>query len=129
MARAIVIGSSYFTDEQMVFDKCLEILENLDDVEIVTAGDELFSKIVESFAKLYGYSLIEFATQSFVYGDRPSVAFRNMNMINYTEAVKVKILIAFCCGEDPDITYMLVAARSAHIDSYVFMEEYNEESR
>ena len=114
--KVIIAGSRGFSDFQLLYAKCEEILANVDEVEIVSGTARGADKLGEHYASLKGHSVIQFPADWDKHG-RASGYIRNKEMADYSDC-----LIAFWDGESRGTKHMIDLATerglSVHIINY-----------
>ena len=114
--KVIIAGSRGFSDFQLLYAKCEEILANVDGVEIVSGTARGADKLGEHYAGLKGHSVRQFPSDWDKHG-KAAGYIRNKEMADYADC-----LIAFWDGESRGTKHMIDLATerglSVHIINY-----------
>ena len=114
--KVIIAGSRGFSDFQLLYAKCEEILANVDGVEIVSGTARGADKLGEHYAGLKGHSVRQFPADWDKHGAKSGMI-RNKEMAIYADC-----LIAFWDGESRGTKHMIDLATerglSVHIINY-----------
>jgi hypothetical protein len=114
--KVIIAGSRGFSDFQLMYAKCEEILANVNEVEIVSGTARGADKMGEHYASLKGYNVARFPAEWDKHG-KAAGYIRNKEMADYADC-----LIAFWDGESRGTKHMIDLATernlSVHIITY-----------
>ena len=114
--KVIIAGSRGFSDFQLLYAKCEEILANVDEVEIVSGTARGADKLGEHYASLKGHSVRQF-TPDWDKQGKAAGYIRNKEMADYADC-----LIAFWDGESKGTKHMIDLATekglSVHVINY-----------
>ena len=119
--KVIIAGSRGFSDFQLMYEKCEEVLANRDDVEIVSGTAKGADKMGEHYASLKGFKVKQFPADWEKYGKSAGYK-RNLEMAEYSD-----VLIAFWDGSSRGTKHMIDLANSKKIIVHVI--EYNQWDR
>lgn len=112
--KVIIAGSRGFSNFQLLYTKCEEILETQSDVEIVSGTAKGADKLGEHYASLKGYSVARFPAD---WSKGRSAGFiRNAEMANYSDC-----LIAFWDGNSSGTKHMINLAESKGLEVHVIL--------
>jgi hypothetical protein len=116
MKKVIIAGSRDFSDFQLLYAKCEEILESQTDIEIVSGTARGADKLGEHYASLKGHSIAKFPADWDKHG-KAAGYLRNKDMADYADC-----LIAFWDGSSRGTKHMIDLAKekglSVHIVNY-----------
>ena len=114
--KVIIAGSREFSDFQLLYAKCEEVLANVKEAEIVSGTARGADKLGEHYAGLKGHSVIQFPADWDKHG-KAAGYIRNKEMADYADC-----LIAFLDGESRVTKHMIDLATerglSVHIINY-----------
>lgn len=114
--KIIIAGSRGFSDFQLLYAKCEEILANAKEAEIVSGTARGADKLGEHYASLKGYSVSQFPADWDKHGKAAGYV-RNKEMADYADC-----LIAFWDGKSRGTKHMIDLAKekglSVHIINY-----------
>jgi hypothetical protein len=114
--KVIIAGSRGFSDFQLLYAKCEEVLANVGEAEIVSGTARGADKLGEHYASLKGHSVIQFPADWDKHG-KAAGYIRNKEMADYSDC-----LIAFWDGESRGTKHMIDLATerglSVHIINY-----------
>lgn len=114
--KVIIAGSRGFSDFQLLYAKCEEVLANVKEAEIVSGTARGADKLGEHYAGLKGHSVRQFPADWDKHG-KAAGYIRNKEMADYADC-----LIAFWDGESRGTKHMIDLAiergLSVHIINY-----------
>ena len=113
MKKVIIAGSRDFSDFQLLYSKCEEILESQTDIEIVSGTARGADKLGEHYASLKGHSVAKFPADWDKHGKAAGYV-RNKEMAEYAD-----MLIAFWDGESRGTGHMINLATEKGLDVHV----------
>ena len=105
MIKVIIAGSRTFNNYLLLAETCDHMLQNQDEVEIVSGGAKGADKLGELYAEQYGYEVRHFLPNWTNYGNVAGFI-RNKDMAAYADA-----LICFWDGTDKETLNMIQVAR------------------
>ena len=106
MFRVIIAGSRYFTDYDLLVQRCDNSLAHvIEPIEIVSGAAPGADRMGELYATARGYSLVKFPAQWNKFG-RSAGPIRNRQMAEYANA-----LIAFPLGKSFGTRNMIATAK------------------
>lgn len=110
MFKVIIAGSRTFSDYKLLATTCDHMLQNQDDVEVVSGKEPKGAdKLGELYAEEKGYRVEEFPAHWSQFGNAAG-PLRNKQMAEYADA-----LIAFWDGKSRGTLNMIQVARAAGI--------------
>ena len=110
MIKVIIAGSRTFSDYKLLATTCDHMLQNQEDVEIVSGKEPKGAdKLGELYAEEHGYNVEEFIPFWAQFGDAAG-PIRNKAMAEYADA-----LICFWDGQSKGSLNMIQVARNAGI--------------
>ena len=104
MIKVIIAGSRGFTNYDLLASTCEHMLQNHEDVEIVSGGANGADKLGEIFAEEKGYEIKQFVPEWSIHGGAAGYL-RNKTMAAYADA-----LIAFWDGTSKGTSHMIQIA-------------------
>ena len=107
MIKVIIAGSRGFNNYLLLAKTCDHMLQNQQEVEIVSGGAKGADKLGELYAEQYGYEVTQFLPHWARYGSVAGFV-RNKEMAVYADA-----LICFWDGSSKGTLNMIQVARSA----------------
>lgn len=107
MIKVIIAGSRGFNDYQLLAKTCDHILQNQEDVEIVSGGARGADKLGELYAEQCGYDIRRFIPDWGGLGNSAGFL-RNQQMASYADA-----LIAFWDKSSQGTWHMITIAHNA----------------
>lgn len=114
--KVIIAGSRDFSDFQLLYAKCEEVLANVKEAEIVSGTARGADKLGEHYASLKGYSVRQF-TPDWDKQGKSAGYIRNKEMADYSDC-----LIAFWDGISRGTKHMIDLATekglSVHVINY-----------
>ena len=114
--KVIIAGSRDFSDFQLLYAKCEEVLANVNKAEIVSGTARGADRLGEHYASLKGHSVRQFPADWDKHGKAAGYV-RNKEMADYADC-----LIAFWDGESRGTKHMIDLATekglSVHIINY-----------
>jgi hypothetical protein len=114
--KVIIAGSRGFSDFQLLYAKCEEVLANVKEAEIVSGTARGADKLGEHYASLKGYSVRQF-TPDWDKQGKAAGYIRNKEMADYADC-----LIAFWDGQSRGTKHMIDLATekglSVHVINY-----------
>lgn len=113
MKKVIIAGSRDFSDFQLLYAKCEEILESQTDIEIVSGTARGADKLGEHYASLKGHSVAKFPADWDKHGKAAGYV-RNKEMAEYAD-----MLIAFWDGESRGTGHMINLATEKGLNVHV----------
>jgi hypothetical protein len=111
--KVIIAGSRGFSNFQLLYTKCEEILETQSDIEIVSGTAKGADKLGEHYASLKGYSVARFPADWDKHG-KAAGFLRNKEMAEYAN-----MLIAFWDGESKGTKHMIDLAQSNGLEIHI----------
>jgi len=111
--KVIIAGSRGFSDFQLLYSKCEEILKDLSEIEIVSGTARGADKLGEHYASLKGHSVAKFTADWDKHGKAAGYV-RNKEMAEYAD-----MLIAFWDGESRGTKHMIDLATVKDIKVHV----------
>ncbi len=111
--KVIIAGGRGFSDFQLLYAKCEEILANKTDVEIVSGTAKGADKMGEHYAKLKGFTVKQFPAEWDKYG-KSAGYIRNKDMADYAD-----ILISFWDGESKGTKHMIDLATERNLSIHI----------
>ena len=108
--KVIIAGSRTFSDYQLLKDYCDHVLQNTDEVEIVSGGAAGADRLGERYAKEKGYPVAHFPALWDTFG-KGAGYIRNREMAYYADA-----LIAFWDGVSPGTKSMIKLAKEFDLE-------------
>ena len=106
MIKVIIAGSRTFSDYSLLATVCDHMLQNQDEVEIVSGGAKGADKLGELYAEENGYEVRQFLANLTFHGNAAG-PLRNKDMAEYSDA-----LIAFWDGKSRGTLNMIQVARA-----------------
>lgn len=113
MTKVIIAGGRDFTNTEILFQNCDEILKEYQGIEIVSGTAKGADKMGEFYANQRGYSVKRFPAQWDKYGKSAGYV-RNKEMSDYGD-----LLIAFWDGSSKGTKNMIELAESKKIPTHV----------
>jgi hypothetical protein len=111
--KVIIAGSRGFSDFQLLFTKCEEILKDKSEIEIVSGTAKGADKLGEHYASLKGHSVARFPADWLSHG-KSAGFIRNAEMAEYSDC-----LIAFWDDESRGTKHMIDLAESKGLEVHV----------
>jgi len=111
--KVIIAGSRGFSDLQLLYAKCEEILANVKEAEIVSGTAKGADKMGEHYASLRGFSVKQFPADWNKHG-KSAGYLRNKDMAEYAD-----MLIAFWDGESRGTKHMIDLANERKLTVHV----------
>ena len=111
--KVIIAGSREFSDFQLLYTKCEEVLANANEVEIVSGTARGADKLGEHYASLKGYSVRQFPADWNKHG-KSAGYIRNKEMAEYADC-----LIAFWDGNSKGTKHMIDLAKERGLFVYI----------
>jgi hypothetical protein len=111
--KVIIAGSRGFSDFQLLFTKCEEILKDKSEIEIVSGTAKGADKLGEHYASLKGHSVAKFPADWDKHNKQAGML-RNREMAEYSDC-----LIAFWDGESRGTKNMIDLAQSKGLEVHV----------
>jgi hypothetical protein len=111
--KVIIAGGRNFSDFQLLYAKCEEILANQTEVEIVSGTAKGADKMGEHYAKLKGFTVKQFPAEWDKYG-KSAGYIRNKDMADYAD-----ILISFWDGESKGTKHMIDLATERNLSIHI----------
>lgn len=111
--KVIIAGSRGFSDFQLLYSKCDEILKDLSEIEIVSGTARGADKLGEHYASLKGYSVAKFPADWDKHGKAAGYV-RNKEMAEYSD-----MLIAFWDGESRGTKHMIDLASDRDLKVHI----------
>lgn len=111
--KVIIAGSRGFSDFQLMYAKCEEILANVKEAEIVSGTAKGADKMGEHYASLRGFSVKQFPADWNKHG-KAAGYLRNKDMAEYAD-----MLIAFWDGESRGTKHMIDLANERKLTVHV----------
>jgi hypothetical protein len=111
--KVIIAGSRGFSDFQLLYAKCEEVLANFDKVEIVSGTARGADKLGEHYASLKGHSVIQFPADWDKHGAKSGMI-RNKEMAIYAD-----VLICFWNYKSKGSQNMIEVAKELNLKVYV----------
>jgi hypothetical protein len=111
--KVIIAGSREFSDLQLLYTKCEEVLANENEVEIVSGTARGADKLGEHYASLKGYSVRQFPADWDKHG-KAAGYIRNKEMAEYADC-----LIAFWDGRSKGTKHMIDLAKERGLSVYI----------
>jgi hypothetical protein len=99
--KVIIAGSRTFNDYSLLCDVCNHMLQNQNEIEIVSGGANGADKLGEKYANEKGYIIKQFIPNWEKWG-KSAGYIRNQEMAEYADA-----LIAFHCNESRGTKHMI----------------------
>lgn len=99
--RVIIAGGRYFDNYELLSTKCDKILQNQDDVTIISGGAKGADSLGEKYAKERGYTIEIFPAKWNEYGKKAGMI-RNVEMADSSDS-----LIAFWDGKSKGTKHMI----------------------
>ena len=119
--RVIIAGGRDFNDFRLLSEKCMNILKNKTNVEIVSGTAKGADKMGEQFARFMGYPIKQFPANWEVFGKSAGYK-RNEEMAQYADA-----LIAFWDGHSKGTKHMIDLAKKYNLKVRVIHYEIKKE--
>jgi len=110
--KVIIAGSRGFSDFQLLYAKCEEVLANSTDVEIVSGTAKGADKMGEHYASLKGFGVKLFPDWN-KHG-KAAGYLRNKEMADYAD-----VLIAFWDGESRGTQHMVNLAKERNLAVHI----------
>jgi len=117
--RVIIAGGRDFDNFRFLCKTCMHMLQNKENVTVVSGCSEGADKFGEKFAKFIGYEIKEFPANWNEFG-KAAGPIRNRQMAEYADA-----LIAFWDGESTGTAYMIEEAEKRNLK--VIVKKYKVE--
>ena len=111
--KIIIAGTRDFSDYPLMKEECDRILQEYEDIEIVSGGARGADKMGEFYAKERGYPVKLFPADWNRLGKSAGYA-RNKQMAQYADA-----LIAFWDGKSSGTNHMINLAKENNLDVHV----------
>ena len=111
--KVIIAGSRGFSDFQLLYAKCEEVLANSTDVEIVSGTAKGADKMGEHYASLRGFGVKLFPADWNKHG-KAAGYLRNKEMADYAD-----VLIAFWDGESRGTQHMVNLAKERNLAVHI----------
>jgi hypothetical protein len=111
--KVIIAGSRDFSDFQLLYSRCEEILKDLTEIEIVSGTARGADKLGEHYASLKGHSVAKFPADWDKHGKAAGYV-RNKEMAEYAD-----VLIAFWDGESRGTKHMIDLATAKDLKVHI----------
>jgi len=111
--KVIIAGSRGFSDFQLLYAKCEEILANSTEVEIVSGTAKGADKMGEHYASIRGFVVKQFPADWDAHG-KSAGYLRNKDMAEYSD-----MLISFWDGESKGTQHMINLAKERNLIVHV----------
>jgi predicted Rossmann fold nucleotide-binding protein DprA/Smf involved in DNA uptake len=111
--KVIIAGGREFSNFQLMFEKCEEILKEIEDVEIVSGTARGADKMGEHYAGLKKFDVKKFPADWNKYGKAAGYV-RNKEMAEYAD-----MLIAFWDGKSSGTKSMIDLATERNLEVFV----------
>ena len=111
--KVIIAGGREFSNFQLMFEKCEEILKEIEDVEIVSGTARGADKMGEHYASLKKFDVKKFPADWNKYGKAAGYV-RNKEMAEYAD-----MLIAFWDGKSSGTKSMIDLATERNLEVFV----------
>ena len=113
--KVVIAGGRSFSDYDFLLEKCNEILQSEENIEIVSGTANGADKLGEKYAKEKGYSIKQFPADWNTFG-KSAGYIRNEEMAKYGD-----MLIAFWDGESKGTKHMIDLAEKHNLRINIFL--------
>lgn len=111
--KVIIAGGREFSNFQLMFEKCEEILKDFESVEIVSGTARGADKMGEHYASLKLFEVKKFPADWNKFGKAAGYV-RNKEMADYAD-----VLIAFWDGKSKGTASMIDLAKERNLDVHI----------